>query len=54
VPYANIKGGTQSRIRTVKQQNSSDYTCSTREGGCGKVVRYFWVKCPNCGHPRPE
>jgi hypothetical protein len=49
----NVQGGTRAGIRTVKQQ-ASDYTCPVSEGGCGKIVRYFWVKCPNCGHPRPE
>lgn len=48
-----IQGGTNAGWRVVKQQ-SSDWTCPVRDGGCGKKIRYFWPTCPNCGHPRPE
>ena len=48
-----VKDGTNAGWRKVRAAGS-DYTCPTRDGGCGKVVRYYWTKCPNCGHPRPE
>lgn len=36
--------------RKVKAQIKRDWKCS----GCGATVRYYWVTCPNCQHPRPE
>jgi hypothetical protein len=48
-----VSGGTNAGNRTVKQRGS-DYICAKSEGGCGTAVKYFWAKCPNCGHPRPE
>lgn len=48
-----ISGGTHAGWRIVRLKGS-DWTCPVRDGGCGKSIKYFWTKCPNCGHPRPE
>lgn len=49
-----VQNGTRAGRKKPFVSNPTDYTCPVREGGCGKVVRYYWVNCPNCGHPRPD
>jgi rubredoxin len=46
----NIRGGTHAGWRQTKEQNRSDWKCPT----CGARNRYYWLRCPVDGHPRPE
>jgi hypothetical protein len=51
----NVKGGTRAGWRRVlSTQKKDDWVCPLSEGGCGKSLRYYWTRCPNCGHPKPE
>lgn len=50
----NVSGGTRAGWRIVRNVPKDDWVCPVGEGGCGKVLRYYWVSCPNCGHKRPE
>jgi hypothetical protein len=44
-----IAGGTRAGWRTVKAA-AKDWRCPD----CRARLRYFWLKCPNCGTRRPE
>jgi len=49
--YVSIKNGTRAGWRKVKETVArSDWKCP----GCGARLKYYWTRCPNCGHPRPE
>jgi hypothetical protein len=45
-----VQGGTHAGWRTTKQQTKEDWVCET----CGKLLRYYWTKCPNDGTARTE
>jgi len=45
-----VKGGTRAGWRRVKKMVKTDWVCP----GCGNRLRYYWLSCPNCHHPRPE
>ncbi len=42
-------GGSHAGWRTIFAK-SRDWRCPN----CGASLRYYWTKCPNDGHPRPE
>ena len=50
MPAINVRGGTHAGWRAVKQQDKRDWVCPND----GSILRYYWVRCPNCKHPRPE
>lgn len=43
-------GMTGAGTRKVKQQSKKNWTCPS----CGASNRYYWLNCPNDGHPRPD
>jgi hypothetical protein len=46
-----VQGGTHAGWRTVNAaQPKEDWVCDN----CGKSLRYYWVRCPVDGTPRPE
>lgn len=36
--------------RRVKLARNSDWKCPS----CGKVLKHYWLNCPNDGSERPE
>ncbi len=46
--YVHVQNGTDAGRRIVKQQIRKDWKCPS----CKAWVRYYWVNCPNCAHPR--
>ncbi len=42
--------GHRNVYRKVKMQSKHDWKCPQ----CGAYIRYYWLTCPNCNHPRPE
>ena len=43
-----IEGGANAGWRTVKAQAKADWVCPS----CKAKLRYHWVRCPICKHPR--
>lgn len=48
--HVSVRNGTHAGWRKTRVQNRTDWTCP----GCGKLVKYYWLRCPNDNHPRPE
>lgn len=48
--FINVKNGTRAGWRRVREQVKTDWKCSN----CGARNRYYWLRCPNCNHPREE
>ena len=52
--HINVKGGTRAGWRKIRGAVTSagrkDWVCP----GCDSLIRYYWLKCPHCGHPRED
>jgi DNA-directed RNA polymerase subunit RPC12/RpoP len=47
----NVAGGTHAGWRVVKLQSNNTYWVCPE---CEARNKYYWLKCPSCGHRRPE
>lgn len=49
--YTSVSGGTGAgRKAAPKNQYPHNWTCPD----CEAHNKHYWLKCPNCGHRRPE
>ena len=44
----NVKNGTNAGTRVVRERPSTAWKC------CNNELKPYWVKCPDCGTPRPS
>lgn len=49
--FTSVQGGTGAGRKTApRAQYPNDWKCPD----CDARNKHYWLKCPNCGHRRPE
>lgn len=49
--HVSVQGGTRAGWRKVLPAYAAKFwSCP----GCGARLKYHWLRCPTCSHPRPD